>query len=289
MTVPSPWMYPANSPDPDSDTLTYTALSSDTTKVQVSVLSSTVTITPVAQGAATVTVTADDGKGLTATQIIPVLVTGAAPNRAPVVVGTIAPVTLTAGGNATTVDVSGKFSDPDNNSLTYIVLSLDRSKARVSVAGTIVTITPLEEGTTTVRVTASDGRLTATQTIAVLVTAAPNRAPTAVGTIAPVTLTAGASPINVDVSSKFSDPDSDTLAYTAVSSNIGVGTVSVAGTTVAIIPGTEGGSNGDSDRKRWQPHRRADHRCFGDRSSQPRAGGSGDDCSRYTGRWCRSN
>ena len=221
--------------DPDNDTLTYTAVSSDTTKATVSVSSSTVTITPKAVGTATVTVTARDTNGLTATQTIVVLVT-AAPNRAPVAVGTIPSITPTAGARPTNVNVSTYFSDPDNDALSYRAVSSDTTKATVSVSSSTVAITPKTVGTATVTVTASDGSLTATQTIGVVVTTAPNRAPVTVGTIPPVTLTAGTSATDVGVSTYFSDPDGDTLTYTAVSSNTGVATVSSLGASVAITP-----------------------------------------------------
>ena len=133
------------------------------------------------------TVTANDSNGGTATQTIAVTV----PNRAPTKVGTIDPVTLTAGGSATDVDVSSKFSDPDGHTLTYTAVSSDTSKATVSVSGAVVKITPRASGTATVTVTANDSNGgTATQTIAVTVS---NRAPMKVGTIDPVTLTAGGS------------------------------------------------------------------------------------------------
>ena len=226
--------------DPDNDTLSYTAESSDPTKATVSMSSAVVTITPVAVGGATVTVTASDGDGLTATQTIGVTVSSA-PNSAPVAVGTIDPVILTAGGSAANVDVSSKFRDPDNDTLSYSAVSSAASKATVSVSSSVVAITPKAEGTTTVTVTASDPNgLNATQTIGVLVTAAPNRAPTKVGTIPPVTLTAGASATNVGVSTYFSDPDGDTLSYTPISSNTGVATVSVSSSTVTITPVAEG-------------------------------------------------
>ncbi len=226
--------------DPDNDTLSYTAVSSDTTKATVSVSSSTVAITPKAVGSATVTVTARDTNGLTATQIIAVLVT-AAPNRAPVAVGTIPPVTPTAGASPTSVNVLSNFSDPDGDTLNYTAVSSNTGVATVSVLGATVAITPKVVGTTTVTVTARDNNgLTATQTIVVLVTAAPNRAPVAVGAIPPVTLTTGASAINVDLSSNFSDPDSDPLTYTAVSSDTTKATVNVSGNIVVISPVGEG-------------------------------------------------
>ena len=68
----------------DADALTYTAMSSDTTKATVSVSGSVVTITPVAAGTATITVTATDTASQTATQTIMVTV-NAAPTTPPFV------------------------------------------------------------------------------------------------------------------------------------------------------------------------------------------------------------
>ena len=170
--------------------------------------------------------------GGTVTQTIAVTVA----NRAPTTVGTIDAITFNADGGATTVDVSSKFNDPDGHTLTYTARSSDTSKATVSVSGAIVTITPVAKGKPTVTVTANDGNGgTATQDIAVTV---PNRTPTAVGTIDAITVNVGDSS-NVNVSGKFSDPDS-TLSYTAVSSDTTKATVSVSGSTVTITGAAKG-------------------------------------------------
>ena len=58
----------------------------------------------------------------------------------PVAVGTIDPVTLTVGEEDQTVDVSGKFSDPDGDALTYSAQSADTDVAMVGVENTIITI-----------------------------------------------------------------------------------------------------------------------------------------------------
>ena len=60
--------------DPDGDTLTYSAVSSNAGVVTTSVSGSTVMLTPVSAGAATTTVTARDLGGLTATQSVAVTV-----------------------------------------------------------------------------------------------------------------------------------------------------------------------------------------------------------------------
>ena len=87
--------------------------------------------------------------------------------------GTIPAQTLSHGGNAATVDLSGYFSDPDNDKLTYTAVSSDTSKVTASLSGATLTIAisaVTAAGQTTVTVTASDpGGLTATQTISVTV------------------------------------------------------------------------------------------------------------------------
>ncbi len=93
-------------------------------------------------------------------------------NRAPVAVGTIVTQTLRVDDVGVTVDVSGKFSDPDGDALTYTAASDDEAIATVAVSGSMVKITPIAVGTTTITVTATDAagsKQTAEQTIAVRV------------------------------------------------------------------------------------------------------------------------
>ncbi len=158
------------------------------------------------------------------------------PNRAPVAVGTISAQSLTVGGSSVAVDVSGNFSDADNDTLTYTASSSDTSVATVSMSNAQITITPIAAGSATITITASDGSLTATQTIAVNVAPVTNRAPIAVGTISAQSLIVGGLSVSVDVSDNFSDADNDTLTYTANSSNASVATVNVSGAQVTITP-----------------------------------------------------
>ena len=159
--------------DPDNDSLTYTAISDNTSVATVSVADALVTLTPQNAGSATVTVTASDGT-LTAIQEISVTVEAAPQqNRAPESVGTVPPQTLTVGGSAANVDVSSNFRDLDNDSLTYTAISDNTSAVTVSVSGATVTIKPQNQGSATITVTASDGTLTATHRISVTVEAAP--------------------------------------------------------------------------------------------------------------------
>ena len=240
--------------DPDSDTLTYSVNSPSSSIATVSISGSTVTVAPVAAGTTSkIIVTARDPGGLTATQDFTATVEAAPPppppppaNRAPIAVGTISDVTLQVGGSSATRSVSGKFSDPDGDTLTYSVNSPNPSTVTVSISGSTVTITPVAAGTTgKIIVTATDpDSLTATQDFTATVEAAPpppppppaNRAPVAVGSISDVSLNKGGSSATRNVSGKFSDPDNDTLTYSVNSPNPSIVTVSISGSTVTIAP-----------------------------------------------------
>ena len=223
--------------DPDGDELAYAAESSHTDAATVSLSGSSLTVTAVAAGTATVTVTAADPDGLSATQSAEVTVEAA--NQAPEAVGAIPAQTMTAGQTAT-VDVSSFFSDPDGDELTYAAESSNTDAVTVSISGSSLTVTAVAAGTATLTVTASDpDGLTATQSAEVTVEAA-NRAPVAVGTVPAQTVTAGQT-ATVDVSSFFSDPDGDELAYAAESSHTDAATVSISGsslTVTAVAAGT---------------------------------------------------
>ena len=220
--------------DPDGDALTYTARSSNTGVARVSLSGSTVTITAVAAGSATITVTASDPDGLTATQRASVAVTR--PNRAPKPVGTI-PDREVEAGSAAAVDVGGYFTEPDGDALRYSATSSLPATARVTVSGSVATVTGVAKGSATVTVTARDPEgLSATQTFRVTV---PNRAPVAVGAIPPLTLVEGES-FTATVSQFFDDPDGDELSYTVSSSRPQVTTTSMSGSTVTVVAEASG-------------------------------------------------
>ena len=142
-----------NFSDPENDPLTFTVSSSDETVATAGVSGSVVTVTPVAVGSATITVTAQDSDGFSATQTIAVTV---AANQAPTAVGTLAAVILTDRDSAATGDVASYFSDPENDSLTFTVSSSAPTVATASVIGSVVTVTPVGIGSTTITVTAQD-------------------------------------------------------------------------------------------------------------------------------------
>ena len=147
---------------------------------------------------------------------------------APASCGPLPAVTVNVGESTT---VSACFNDANGDALTYSANSSNPSVATVTAAGSSVNITAVSPGNATVTITASDpGGLQATSAVSVTV---PNRAPRAVGTIAPVTV-AGGETATVDVSGNFMEPDGQTLSYSASSSAPEVATASVSGSTITV-------------------------------------------------------
>lgn len=90
-------------------------------------------------------------------------------NRAPTVEGTIPDQSVSVGA-ADTLDVSGYFSDPDGDALTYAVETSDTGVATAAVSGNAVILSGVAEGVATVSVTARDpGGASATQSFGVSV------------------------------------------------------------------------------------------------------------------------
>ena len=221
--------------DPDGDALTYGASSSAPAIVSVSVSGSQVTLMPLAAGTAVVTVTATDvgGSNTSATQRLEATVA----NRAPEPVGSLLPVSLRVEDGPESVDVAFAFRDPDGDDLTYRATSSDTTVATVSVSGARVEVTPVSPDTVTITVTATDrngSNTSAEQTFSV--TVPKNAGPERVGTLEDKALLVTDSPLSVEVSGAFRDPDRDTLTYGASSSNETVATVTVSGSRVQVTP-----------------------------------------------------
>ena len=218
--------------DPDGDSLSFSASSTNTSAATVTESSGTLTVTPKTGGTTTITVTASDPGGLSATLSFSVKV-----NRRPTTTGSLSNRTVNAGSSAFPVSVSGKFSDPDGDSLSFSASSTNTSAATVTESSGTLTVTPKTGGTTTITVTASDpGGLSATLSFSVKV----NRRPTTTGSLSNRTVNAGSSAFPVSVSGKFSDPDGDSLSFSASSTNTSAATVTESSGTLTVTPKTGG-------------------------------------------------
>ena len=203
------------------------ARSLDTGVVTVAVNGSVVTLTPVGPGAASVEVTATNASG-SATLTLRVTAASAAPEA----VGTPDPLSLPAGGAAVEIDVTDLFTP---TGVSYGYMSRNPGIVSAGVRGSILTLTPASAGSTTVRVTATNALGSARQTFSVTVTG--TTAPRAVGTLAPVSLTVGGEPAEVDVADAFTPAGFTVRAYTGRET---VATVAVNGTVITITPVGEG-------------------------------------------------
>ncbi|MFZ5940837.1 MAG: hypothetical protein ACOYXB_09700, partial [Bacteroidota bacterium] len=210
--------------DPDSDPLSFSASSSDEGVVTVSISGTTLTITEVSHGTSTITVTADDGS-LNVSDDFVVDVNGA-----PSVISPLSDLSLNEGYGTSTVELAGVFSDPESDPLSYSASSSNEGILTVSISGTTLTITEVSYGTASVTITASDGALSADDIFSVFV----NGAPTVTSPLGDLTFNVGFTTTTVELAGVFSDPDSDPMTYTAGSSDEGVVTVSVSGTTLTI-------------------------------------------------------
>ena len=167
-------------------------------------------------------VTATNALG-SASQTFSVTVTG---TTAPRAVGTLAPVSLTVGGEPAEVDVADAFTPAG---FTVRASTGRETVATVAVNGTVITITPVGEGTTRVYVDVSNASGTARQRISVTVAADTS----AIVNLADVTLSVGGETLDVDVARAF-----PLTNYTveASSRDTGIVTVEVNGTIVTLTP-----------------------------------------------------
>ena len=226
--------------DPDGDELTFSASSSDTSRVGVTVAGATVTLAPVAAGSATVTVTARDSGGSSENQSLTFEVT-VGNNHSPAALRRLPPVVRQLRAVSGSIGLSGVFADADGDALTYSATSSNESAATVAVtpgqggagAGPTLTLTPLARGASTVTVTASDAAGSNTSATLRFQVEVASRPPVAVGTLAPMRLVGRYSSVSLEPKNAFVDPDGDTLFYTARSSS-GAVVVDVAGPIVEV-------------------------------------------------------
>ena len=204
--------------DADGDTLSFTMAHLAQEGLSASLSGSTLTVTPSSVTIAKISVTASDGKAST-TASFWATVNNSAPT------GSLSDVTLTVGGGAQTIDLSSSFSDADGDSLSYGVTSSNHRHVTASVSGSTLTLTPVAKGgTSKIHVAADDGEIA----LAVQFTATVNNSRPQ-GSLSNVTLTVAGGAQTIDLSSSFSDPDGDSLTFSAGSSNTKYVTASVSG------------------------------------------------------------
>ena len=232
--------------DPERDKLEYTSDSSDDMVAMVTDPDATsmITITAVAAGRASITVTADDGTNAVESQTFRVMVTEALvpDNNQPYRTAPLPNLTdLKVEVTPDPIDLSNHFSDDEDDDLDYDADSDDTGVVTVDVSGSMLTITVVAPGTTTIRVTVEDdANLQVKGSFNVrVVNQAPmtvDTEPTRFGPFLPEATQV------VRLSRYFSDPEDDSLKYTAVSNMPDKVTVSEVGadSTITITAVAEG-------------------------------------------------
>ena len=160
--------------DPDGDVLSYVGEGTDEAVAEVRVHSDgLVRIDPISHGEIEVTVTARDPLGASVSQSFMVMVQG---NLPPEAMGVIDDQVLLEGGRAVTINVSGYFSDPNGDELTYMATSSNADAVQAVVIDgsselVLRPLAPAEDVTVTVTAMDPEGE-TAAQLVTVTVAAA---------------------------------------------------------------------------------------------------------------------
>ncbi len=212
--------------EPDGQSLTFRAAAANRAVAGVALSGSHVTLVGLTKGLTNITATAADPGGLEAVQVFGLEV----PNRQPVALGTIEGQVMQR-GEVRTIDLGPWFDDPDGDPLAYTAAASSPGVVTAAASGAQLRLTVVAAGKVEVTVTARDpDGLAATHSFSAEVT---NLPPSPVGSIPARAMGVGKTAI-IDVSSYFTDPDGDPLAYAASSSNAVVAAVSVAGSVVTI-------------------------------------------------------
>lgn len=220
--------------DPDSDPLTFSALSANSAIATVAVQNKQLQITPVSGGSTLITVTATDGKGGKASSFFTVDV-----NEAPRIMNPIGQQILQDGipDSSVVLDLSAVFSDVNpEDTVTLSAESLNHDIATATLIGKELTLLPVAGGVATIKVTADDGRGGKTHlTFDVRV----NRAPAVIGTTSEIKVGLDTSR-SVNLDQYFTDADGDPLTYDATSMDTDIAVVLVNGSQLEISGISEG-------------------------------------------------
>jgi manganese-dependent ADP-ribose/CDP-alcohol diphosphatase len=139
--------------DKDNDPLFYEVNADDTAVLTVIGGEHVIGLAPVRYGYTIVRILASDGKGGTAGLTFVVTVNGS-----PRLQSAIADMMLTAGGPAVHINLDTVYTDPDGDSLQYAFYAFNPLITELELTGPLLSIIPLNEGTTSVEVSADDMR-----------------------------------------------------------------------------------------------------------------------------------
>ncbi len=144
--------------DPEGSVLVYSISNSAPLFYDATLSGSVVTIKPKVPGSGVVNITATDIAGNAKSVAVPVTVQ-ARPNKNPVIANIPATILLRAGDVGYKFELLGEkpvFTDPDGDKLTFSAISSVNRVATVSIEESALSILPLETGSATITVFATD-------------------------------------------------------------------------------------------------------------------------------------
>lgn len=256
--------------DSEHDPLSYDITIADPTIAAYSLVGDKLVLTPAAAGNTNVTVKASDGRGGSLSQSFQLTVTApVAQNQKPTVTQAPANQSLIIGDTDYSLDLGSVFADPEQDSLSYQVVSTDVNIASAEINGALLQIHALNPGSTTIQLKALDGsgneentsfqvEVTAPSTPAPDPTPVPdpspvpnpdpnpspnpigaNQAPEVVSSVFEQVLTVGVTnPRTFDLTQLFQDKDGDHLTYTAVSQSADAVNAGINGDMLTLTPGS---------------------------------------------------
>ncbi|WP_338541734.1 S-layer homology domain-containing protein [Paenibacillus tundrae] len=224
--------------DPDGDSLTYTASSSNPDGLAVEENAGVLNLSALQIGTYTVSYTVSDGNGGIVNGAFEVEVLSI-PNQPPVLTDSPPKQFLVLGKNDQIIELSNYFIDPEGEALNYVA-SLDNpddvSMLEPSVTNNMLTLRAIQAGTTKIKIVASDPQgQEAVSYIDVEVVEAGN-----IATIPDQTITWPWTTLDMDLAPYLSGFDTSTLSVNAITLNENIATVSTGGLQVEIAPVAEG-------------------------------------------------
>lgn len=200
-----------NFQDPEGAGLTYSLATAPESNLVINPRSGLITGALPAAGTYTITVSASDGVNDAVSSSFQIT-QGERPNRAPLFSGSIASQGILLGETPT--PVSGDFTDPDGDTLSYAISSVPQGMAFDTSTG-VLSGTPAQLGVFSLNITAADGRggSTVSNTFSLTVSEVPNEVPSLDSPVADVDAVVGVA--ITPFTAQFTDPEGGSLSYTS--------------------------------------------------------------------------
>ncbi len=223
--------------DPEADQLSFAARSSNETVLSVNLAGTQLSFDARSVGQASVTVSAKDNLNPEVSATFDVLV---ASNRPPVVQNPISPVTLDLNGDDFNNDLREVFLDPEQDNIFFTASSSNDAVAVASLAGPLLSVSPVSEGSVTIHLTATDMNSPEVNHVFGVTVQGANQAPAVVAGIPDTTIFVGGPNLRFDLLRTFSDPDGDLLTFTATSSQGQIAVTTIRDSVLTVVPIAEG-------------------------------------------------